>query len=137
VSDEAPNLYELCLGIASAQRSPSHYQLLDVKLFERDPQTINRAADRQSLRVRAFASADRGDLLAGLLAEIETARSVLVDPDLCQRHDRELCAALFPSPILRPSPPPVIQRNADTTSAESAPRASVLSQIIALLRPHA
>jgi len=137
---EDPNLYELCLGIAPAQRPPSYYRLLDVNLFEWTPETIQRAADRQALRARALGSAVRADLLATLLGEIETARGVLADPDSREQYDRHLCAAVFPPAIARPAPPPPAPRNSGDRridpAVETAPRGSVLTQIMSLLRPH-
>jgi hypothetical protein len=137
---EDPNVYELCLGIAHALQPPSHYRLLDVGLFESAPEIIQRAADRQALCVRTSGSAVRPDLLAALLAEIESARGVLSDPEAREQYDRHLCAATFPPAVARPTPPPPAPRIAGDRridpAAAAAPRGSVLSQIMSLLRPH-
>ena len=135
-----PNLYELCLGIAPAQQPPSHYRLLDINLFEQAPETIQRAADRQVLRVRGFGTSVRPDLLAALLDEIDTARSVLIDPDAREQYDRHLCAATFPPAIARPTLPPPAPRPAGERridpAAATASRGRVMSQLMSLLRPH-
>ena len=74
--------------------------------FERDPQIISEAADRQSLRVRRFAGSAAMADIQSLQHEIETARAVLLDPRRRDAYDRDLCLSLFPRPIPRPGPPP-------------------------------
>ena len=133
------NLYELCLGIGLAQQPASHYRLLDVTLFESNPETIRQAADRQALRARAKAQSVHADLLSGLLGEIDTASRKLSDPVAREEYDRHLCAAIFPPAVPRPSPPPALRKSGDRRidpPAETAPRGSVLAQIMSLLRPH-
>ncbi len=89
--------------------------------------------------MRGWQAAIPSGALETLLAEIETARAVLADPDVREQYDRHLCASLFPPAIARPAVIPPRSTSAAGRRvdgpAESLPRGSVLAQIMSLLRP--
>jgi hypothetical protein len=78
------------LGIAPHEQPPSLYRLLGIVLFESNPEVIEQAADRQSLRVGAYQSGPQGEMCQQLLSEIAMARFRLLDPQQKAAYDSQL-----------------------------------------------
>jgi hypothetical protein len=109
------------LGIPPHEQPPNFYRLLGVVLFESNSEVIEKAADRQSLRVGAYRSGPYDELCQQLLSEIAMARLCLLDPQqkvaydgkllngLAQRGERTVAAAPPPASPTAPqafgSPP--------------------------------
>ena len=69
------------LGIPPHDQPPNFYRLLGVVLFESNPEAIQQAADRQSLRVGAYQAGPHAELCQQLLGEISImALFYLTDP---------------------------------------------------------
>jgi len=86
------NPYRKWLGIPKEQTPPSHYQILGIPPDETDRDVINAAAVRQSMYVRNFQSGPHADAAARVLAEIEQAKIVLLDPEKRRTYDQTLTA---------------------------------------------
>jgi hypothetical protein len=78
------------LGIPPHEQPPNFYRLLGVVLFESNPEVIEQAADRQSLRVGAHQSGPQGEMCQQLLSEIAMARFCMVDPQQKAAYDCQL-----------------------------------------------
>jgi sulfatase modifying factor 1 len=100
--------YQKWLGIPPKQQPPNHYRLLGIELFERDPDTISHAADRQMGHVRSFQTGKNSAVSQQLLNEISTARICLLDAQKKAAYDAELRAKLktpdAPRPLLMAKP---------------------------------
>lgn len=106
------------LGIPPHDQPPNYYRLLGIVLFESNPDAIEQAADRQSLRVGAYQSGPQGEMCQQLLSEIAMARFCLVDPQqkaaydgqlnesLSQRGERSVAAPPPPAGSQQYNPPP-------------------------------
>ncbi len=113
--------YLTWLGIPAHEQPPNYYRLLGVILFESNPEVIEQAADRQSLKVGAYHSGPQGEACQQLLSEIAMARFCLLEPHqkaaydghlqegLAQRGERMVVAPPPPAPLTGPrqfgSPP--------------------------------
>ncbi len=82
------------LGIPPHEQPPSFYRLLGLVLFEANPQSIEFAADRQSLHVGSFQSGPYGESCQQLLSEIAMARFCLIDPQQKAAYDTQLQESL-------------------------------------------
>ena len=82
------------LGIPPHEQPPNFYRLLGVVLFESNPEVIEQAADRQSLRVGAYQAGPQGEMCQPLLSEIAMARFCLLDPQQKAAYDGQLNESL-------------------------------------------
>ena len=82
------------LGIAPHEQPPNFYRLLGVVLFESNPEVIQQAADRQSLRVGAYQAGPQGEMCQQLLSEIAMAQFCLLDPQQKAAYDGQLYESL-------------------------------------------
>ena len=82
------------LGIPAHEQPPNFYRLLGVVLFESNPEVIEQAADRQSLRVGAYQAGPQGEMCQQLLSEIAMARFCLLDPQQKAAYDGQLHESL-------------------------------------------
>ena len=110
------------LGIAPHEQPPNFYRLLGVVLFESNPEVIEQAADRQSLRVGAYQAGPQGEMCQQLLSEIAMARFCLLDPQQKAAYDRTVARKLWPHRGERAvaAPPPPTMRHAAGGSGNSA-----------------
>jgi len=102
------------LGIAPHEQPPHFYRLLGIVLFESNPEVIDQAADRQSLRVGAYQSGPQGEMCQQLLSEIAMARFCLSDPQQKAAYDSQLNEALSQRgerAVAAPPPPAQILGN--------------------------
>ncbi|MGO9108504.1 MAG: hypothetical protein ACLP9L_04660 [Thermoguttaceae bacterium] len=82
------------LGIPPHEQPANFYRLLGIVLFESNPEVIEQAADRQSLRVGAYQSGPQGELCQQLLSEIAMARFCLMDAQQKASYDGQLLEGL-------------------------------------------
>src|SRR6476660_516224 len=88
--------YYKWLGIPPAEQPPHHYRLLAIKVFEKDPDVIANAADRQMAHLRTFQAGKYTDLSQRLLNEVSAARLCLLTADKKAAYDEQLRARLKP-----------------------------------------
>jgi len=86
--------YHRWLGIAAEEQPPHHYRLLGLKLFERDADVIESAADKQMAHVRTFQSGQHADDAQRLLNEISAARVLLLNAEKKAAYDVQLRAKI-------------------------------------------
>jgi hypothetical protein len=84
------NPLEEWLGLSRRLRTPNHYQLLALREYEDDPETIRLAADRAIARVRSQRPGERAAQWAKLLDALKKAKAVLGDPHRKQEYDARL-----------------------------------------------
>ncbi len=98
-----PDAYSQLLGIGAPERPLTHYQLLGIDPAEKDPATINAAADVCFAKLRPHATGLEGDDSSKITAEIVEARDTLLDPAARQRYDERFAPA--PNPWWKPEAP--------------------------------
>ena len=81
--------YHEWLGIPPEHRPVSHYRLLGVDPAEKSVNVISSAAMRQATFLRQLQRGEHGEIATQILAEIETARAVLIDPKRRSDYDNE------------------------------------------------
>lgn len=92
---EAPfNPYHRWLGIPLSEQPPHHYRLLGLGLFEKSPDVIASAADRQMAHVKSFHSGKYAAESQKLLNEISAARICLLNAQQKAAYDAGLKARL-------------------------------------------
>lgn len=84
------DIYHQWLGIPPAEQPPNLYRLLGVAKFEKDPEVIRNAAERQALHVRRLARGEFTDAGQELLNEIAAAKLELSNPVKRDRYDQTL-----------------------------------------------
>ena len=99
--------YRTWLGIPPGQRSPDHYRLLGLPLFEDRPEAIQRAADQRMADLHALQTGEHAQAARELLAEVAAARVCLLDSQKKAAYDRRLRQVLQIEPPGIPEPPPV------------------------------
>jgi hypothetical protein len=101
------------LGLETAGRAPTHYQLLGVPEFEADPTTISLAADARMAEIRKYQAGPRGQYTHKLLNEITAAKLCLLnarskakyDAGLMQAHPLVPTPGYYPGAGYEPEPP--------------------------------
>ena len=100
--------YEKWLGIPPRDQPPNHYQLLGLRIGEDNPQVIADAAQWKVVIVGTFQSSPHREHVPRLLAEIEAARTCLLDQAARAAHDASLgvgaksrLRTLFPAWLVR------------------------------------
>src|SRR5262245_6934951 len=91
------NPYQAWLGIPPEEcddGQPHHYQLLGLRVFEKDPQAIDAAARRTIATLSAFATGPYQSLAERLMLEAGAAAACLGDPEQKAEHDRALALGL-------------------------------------------
>jgi hypothetical protein len=117
--------YHRWLGIPKDEQPPHYYRLLGIRLFEKNLDVIDHAADRVSLHLRSLSLGPNGTDAQRLLNEVAAARVCLLDEMQRQRYEQLLARSLSTSaatppaapvappvavvPQARPSPPPTQQ----------------------------
>ena len=87
---ESSNPYLKWLGIRSNENPIDHYRLLGIERFENDTEVIKIAAERQDGHVRKYMEGKEAKAAKRILAEIEIAKSCLLNSDLKADYDRQL-----------------------------------------------
>jgi curved DNA-binding protein CbpA len=82
--------YETWLGIPADLRPYTYYDLLGLAYHEPDLAAIEIAALRRMGKVRLHQDGEHGDRVPELLAELQKARSILIDSELRAEYDAEL-----------------------------------------------
>jgi hypothetical protein len=82
--------YREWLGLPSAGRPPTYYQLLDIVPDESDAEVIKEAALRQTARARVYQVGPHGELCTRILNEIAQARATLLNPRARREYDAHL-----------------------------------------------
>ncbi len=85
-----PYLEWLCIPIT--RRPPTYYDLLGLRPFESEIETIRQQAQARYRLVHQYQAGRRGDLAVPLLAELAQARDVLCDPQRKAQYDAWLLA---------------------------------------------
>ena len=101
------------LGIPPHEQPPNMYRLLGVVLFESNPEVIEAAADRQSLRVGVYQGEPYGEMCQQLLSEIAMAQFCLLDPQQKAAYDSRLQEELAHRGERVVAPPPPAWSAAD------------------------
>ncbi len=86
----ANDLYAQWLGIREPQRPLNNYQILGLTTFEQDPQAIEQAFDAQKAKILEHAKGQQARLAKRILAELESARFCLTDPQTRALYDDSL-----------------------------------------------
>lgn len=81
--------YQEWLGISPREQPPHYYRLLGIRPFERDPDTINAAADRRMVLVKHY-QITYPEQSQDLLDTLSRARVCLLDALKKAAYDREL-----------------------------------------------
>jgi hypothetical protein len=84
--------YETWLGIPTDLRPPTYYDLLGLAPHETDPEAIEQASLRRMGKVRVHEIGPHSDQSHVLLAELELARLVLLDPERRAEYNAKLRA---------------------------------------------
>ena len=95
--------YHRWLGIPTAHRPPTHYQLLGIAADETDPEVIQEAALRQTSHVRLYQTGPYATQATTILNEIGQARAVLLNPEKRRLYDASL------GPSTQEVPPPMAE----------------------------
>ncbi len=82
--------YHQWLGIRSEDQPPDHYQLLGLRRFEDNPETIQHAADRQTAHLRSLQTKEYAPLVKKLLADVSAAKVCLLTPEKKSAYDTTL-----------------------------------------------
>jgi len=82
------------LGISPAEQPPNHYRLLGVNLFEKGPEAIRSAAERQIAQVRGFENGEHAQDARKIVEQIEAARLCLASPEKKAAYDAQLWVTL-------------------------------------------
>ncbi len=114
------------LGIPPQDQPPNLYRLLQLQLFEPNPDVIQNAVDRTMVHLRTFQTGRRAAESQKLLNEVARAKICLLDPAKKAAYDAQLRAQLQPAmapPVDRPpSPAPVEPPNETSSTAVQSPR---------------
>jgi hypothetical protein len=89
------NAYYAWLGIPPEEcheGGPHYYQLLGLRVFEKDPQAIDAAARRTIATLSRYATGLHGDLTERLLVEVGAAAACLRNPMQKAEYDRALAS---------------------------------------------
>ena len=84
------NPYQKLLGLSAELQQPNHYELLELTLFEEDPQAIRDAAADQNSKLLRWQSGKSYQQAERLMSEIGEARDVLLDTTAKQEYDLHL-----------------------------------------------
>jgi hypothetical protein len=84
--------YETWLGIPADLRPPTCYDLLGLAPHEPDPEAIEQAALRRMAKVRLHEIGPHSEESQAVLAELDRARLILMDPDRRAEYDAQLRA---------------------------------------------
>lgn len=103
-STAAVDPYYLWLGIPPDEMPASHYRLLDVRMFEADPEIIDLGFQRRMAYLRSIKDGDNLELAERLKDELATVRRELLSPAKRAAYDAELRARALP---VHPVPPPI------------------------------
>ncbi len=131
------NVYQAWLGIPPEEcdaAGPHHYQLLGLRVFEKDTEAIDAAVRQTMAKLSDHAAGPHRSLAQRLMVEVESAMACLCDPAEKARYDRAL--ALGERPASRPrqqsgcAAPAVME----TGSADESPVAA-LDNVQVLVQP--
>lgn len=86
--------YHQWLGIPSEEQPADFYRLLGVKRFEKNPDVLSSAADRQMAHLRTFQTGLHAADSQKLLNEVAAARVCLLDAGKKSAYDQQLRAKL-------------------------------------------
>ena len=82
--------YHRWLGIPPQEQPANHYRLLNLSLFESDPEVIRGGAERQMAYVRNHQLGQYADLTQKILNELGAAKACLLDPGKREAYDAAL-----------------------------------------------
>ena len=82
--------YHVWLGIPPEEQPPNHYRLLGITKFERQPDVIASAADRQMGHLRTFQSGKNSTLSQRILNEVAAAKLCLLNSAKKAVYDEQL-----------------------------------------------
>lgn len=117
------NPYQAWLGLPTTGRPQNHYELLGLAPFQTEPPIIHEAVEQQLARLGAHLQGPHAAVARQILAEIQTARDVLLSPPGKKAYDAALRGE---------SPPP-----AADASASAAPQVSVAAAPLQAVPAHA
>lgn len=88
--DNAFDPYDALLGLPPGPRPPDHYQLLGLSRFESEPPIIAEAANRHMAAITAHLVGPLAERAQAILAEIATAKAILLLPAAKADYDQTL-----------------------------------------------
>lgn len=113
--------YHVLLDIPKGERPVTHYQLLGLEPGERDPEVIQRAADRRMVCLKSQQVGRHIKLVQRLLNEVATAKTSLLKLDPRPPEPTGVVSDVVP-PMARP---PIADPKGDVPDSETfVPRAS-------------
>lgn len=126
--------YHKWLGIPPHDQPPNHYRLLQIELFEADPDVIDAGAKRQTSHIEQVATGAMGKRIK---EEIKAARLCLLNPTAKAVYDdelRERLAAVAEAEAsviaIEQSAEPVGQRAAKSSAANLQKTATTLVSVV-------
>lgn len=87
--------YYQWLGIPKKDQPVNYYRLLNLQLFEENPDVIENAATRQLTFVKTFQTGKHAAISQQLMNEISAARACLLDPRKKASYDSQLQPAVW------------------------------------------
>lgn len=100
------NPYREWLGISDNGQPMNYYDLLGLQAFEANRETVERAAQDQLARIQRAARPEHAAMAQALVAEIITARNLLLSPASKADYDHRLGASgAEPMVVARPAEP--------------------------------
>ena len=128
---EGMNPYHRWLGIPAEEQPADHYRLLGLAKFEKDPEVIRDASERQMAHVRRYGLGQHAAISQRILNELGSARACLLDPAKKAAYDERLRAKLAKagpadqapaSPEETSGPPPAVAGDSASRAETATPR---------------
>src|SRR5439155_1330317 len=134
------NAYHAWLGIPPEEcdeGGPHYYQLLGLRVFEKDPQAIDAAARRTIATLSPYATGAHEGLAERLLLEVGTAAACLRDPTQKAQYDRALASGepLVAAPALQQAYVPPLPAAGEPVGG--LPTAAAVDYVQSLVQPTA
>ena len=82
--------YRKWLGIPPKDQPPHHYRLLNIELYEKDPDVISNAVDARISHVKQYASGEHAEAAKKILDEIAEAKVHLLNAEKKAAYDEKL-----------------------------------------------
>ncbi len=93
------NPYRKWLGIPEKDQPPHYYRLLNLELFEKDPEVISNAVDARMSQIKQYQAGKHSDASQKILNEIAAAKVCLLNAEKKAEYDEELSAKLKPGEL--------------------------------------
>lgn len=128
------NAYQAWLGIPPEECDggrPHHYQLLGLRVFEKNPHAIDAAARRMIATLTAFATGPHQSLAEQLILEAAAAAACLRDPAQKAQYDRALASG---EPLPAATDQPQANVPVPVVFADGSPGAAAVDYVQSLVQ---